>query len=138
MTLTRGSLAMGGKPHPEFVRRMAAKGFGVTIEELVGTCREVPLVKYRQVAMAATRTLTDLSYPAVGRWFGDRDHTTVMHGCRSVQADRRWSKVLGELCDEVKIQWAIDNGLSVPVRGQLGMVDMEPPRITTEPTYVFS
>ena len=52
-------------------------GFGV--EELIGQSRRRPLVTARQVGMYVCRELTDLSYPAIARAFGGRDHTTVIH-----------------------------------------------------------
>lgn len=39
----------------------------------------------RQVAMYLVRELTDHSLPSIGRHFGNRDHTTVLHACRAVQ-----------------------------------------------------
>jgi chromosomal replication initiation ATPase DnaA len=42
----------------------------------------------RQIAMALTYELTPLSYPAVGRLFGNRDHTTVMYAVERVKEDR--------------------------------------------------
>jgi len=39
----------------------------------------------RQIAMYLIRQLTDLSYPAIAREFGGRDHTTVMHAVDKVQ-----------------------------------------------------
>lgn len=39
----------------------------------------------RQVAMYLTRELTDHSLPSIGRYFGNRDHTTVLYACRAVE-----------------------------------------------------
>jgi chromosomal replication initiator protein len=52
-------------------------GFGV--DALKGKSRQRPLVMARQEAMYVFRELTDLSYPAIARLFGGRDHTTVIH-----------------------------------------------------------
>jgi len=52
-------------------------GFGV--DALRGKSRQRPLVMPRQEAMYVFRELTDLSYPAIARLFGGRDHTTVIH-----------------------------------------------------------
>jgi chromosomal replication initiator protein len=52
-------------------------GFGV--DALRGKSRQRPLVMARQEAMYVFRELTDLSYPAIARLFGGRDHTTVIH-----------------------------------------------------------
>jgi chromosomal replication initiator protein len=52
---------------------------------LRGKSRQRPLVTARQIAMYVFRELTDLSYPAIGRLFGGRDHTTVMHAVEKIQ-----------------------------------------------------
>jgi len=61
-----------------------AKIFGFTIEELCGPNRRRPLVTARQIAMYVMRESTDFSYPAIGREFGGRDHTTVIHAVEKI------------------------------------------------------
>ncbi len=56
-----------------------AEMFGMTIEDLTGKSRSRPLVTARQISMYVFRQMTDFSYPAIGREFGGRDHTTVIH-----------------------------------------------------------
>ncbi len=58
-------------------------GFGV--DALRGKSRQRPLVAARQEAMYVFRELTDLSYPAIARLFGGRDHTTVIHAVEKIQ-----------------------------------------------------
>jgi chromosomal replication initiator protein len=58
--------------------------FGFTVEDLKGKSRRRPLVTARQVAMYVVRELTDLSYPAIARDFGGRDHTTVIHAVEKI------------------------------------------------------
>ena len=60
--------------------------FGFTVEEINGKSRRRPLVTARQVAMYVFRELTDLSYPAIAREFGGRDHTTVIHAVEKISA----------------------------------------------------
>lgn len=62
-----------------------AKAFGFSEEELKGSSRKRPVVTARQVAMYVIRELTDLSYPAIGKAFGDKDHTTVMHSVEKIE-----------------------------------------------------
>jgi chromosomal replication initiator protein len=59
--------------------------FGFTVDALKGKSRQRPLVTARQVGMYVFRELTDLSYPAIAREFGGRDHTTVIHAVDKVQ-----------------------------------------------------
>jgi chromosomal replication initiator protein len=58
---------------------------GVTHEAICSQSRQRPLVTARQTAMYVIRELTDLSYPAIGRLFGNRDHTTVIHAVAKTQ-----------------------------------------------------
>ena len=60
--------------------------FGFPIEEITGKSRQRPLVTARQIAMYVFRELTDLSYPAIAREFGGRDHTTVIHAVEKISA----------------------------------------------------
>lgn len=124
MTMTRGILvgAATNNPPPDYVRRMAAIGFDVTVDDLRGPSRERPLVGYRQITMAAIRRLCRLSYPAIGREFGDRDHTTAMHAVRKVEQgrhhppgtpQRRLFEAMITLIDSVRAQWSIDTGQSL-------------------------
>ncbi len=58
--------------------------FGVSMADLCGPSRTRSLVQARQVAMYLCRELTDLSLPSIGREFGGRDHTTVMHAEKKI------------------------------------------------------
>ena len=58
---------------------------GFSVESLRGKSRQRPLVTARQTAMYVFRELTDLSYPAIARLFGGRDHTTVIHAVDKIQ-----------------------------------------------------
>jgi chromosomal replication initiator protein len=58
---------------------------GQSVEALRGKSRQRPLVTSRQIAMYVFRDLTDLSYPAIARLFGNRDHTTVIHAVEKIQ-----------------------------------------------------
>ena len=58
---------------------------GFEVAALKGKSRQRPLVTARQIAMYVFRELTDLSYPAIARIFGGRDHTTVIHAVEKIQ-----------------------------------------------------
>ena len=62
-----------------FIIERTAEMFGLEIEQLQGKSRTRDLVHARQVGMYVCRELTDLSYPQIGKEFGGRDHTTVIH-----------------------------------------------------------
>ena len=61
-----------------------AKLLGFSVDALRGKSRQRPLVAARQEAMYVFRELTDLSYPAIARLFGGRDHTTVIHAVEKI------------------------------------------------------
>ena len=63
----------------------AALVFGVSVEELCGPSRTRALVAARRATMYLCRSLTSESLPAIGRSFGDRDHSTVLHSVRKVE-----------------------------------------------------
>jgi chromosomal replication initiator protein len=64
------------------IQTHTAGAFGVSLEALLSTSRAAPVVWPRQVAMYLARELTDHTLPTIGRAFGGRTHTTVMHACR--------------------------------------------------------
>jgi len=77
---------------PPMILEASARYFDFPIEDLIGASRRRPLVSARQVAMYVMRELTDMSYPAIAREFGGRDHTTVIHSVEKVKkliAERR-------------------------------------------------
>jgi chromosomal replication initiator protein len=71
---------------PQVILEATSQTFGFTVEELCGPNRRRPLVTARQVSMYVFRELTDFSYPAIGREFGGRDHSTVMHAVDKITA----------------------------------------------------
>jgi chromosomal replication initiator protein len=77
---------------PALILEHTARMYGLSIDEITGSSRRRPLVNARQIAMYVIRELTDLSYPAIAREFGGRDHTTVIHAVekiRNLMGERR-------------------------------------------------
>jgi len=69
---------------PDLILEKTSEMFGFPIDEIRGQSRRRPLVTARQVGMYVMRELTDLSYPAIAREFGGRDHTTVIHAVEKI------------------------------------------------------
>jgi hypothetical protein len=67
------------------ILRTVCRFYGIRRAELLSARRQSPIVYRRQVAMYLARELTPLSLPQIGRRMGNRDHTTVMSGCRKIQ-----------------------------------------------------
>lgn len=61
------------------IQRVVAEYYRVPVEMLSSKSRKKEFVYPRQIAMYLTRTLTNHSFPKIGKDFGNRDHTTVMH-----------------------------------------------------------
>jgi chromosomal replication initiator protein len=70
----------------EAVQEAACAHFGLTLEELLSRSRAERVLWPRQAAMYLCKELTTQSLPAIGRAFGSRDHTTVLHACKRVAA----------------------------------------------------
>jgi chromosomal replication initiator protein len=71
---------------PALILQCTAEMFAFPIDEIQGKSRRRPLVTARQISMYVFRELTDLSYPAIAREFGGRDHTTVIHAVEKIGA----------------------------------------------------
>jgi chromosomal replication initiator protein len=71
---------------PELILAKTAEMFSFPIEDIRGKSRRRPLVTARQIGMYVMREMTDLSYPAIAREFGGRDHTTVIHAVEKIGA----------------------------------------------------
>ena len=69
---------------PALILQETAQMFGLELEQLQSRSRTRDLVHARQVGMYVCRELTDLSYPQIGKEFGGRDHTTVIHAYEKV------------------------------------------------------
>ena len=69
---------------PEIVAKTAAS-FGFSVADLEGPSRKAELVLARQVAMFLCRDMINLSFPKIGKLFGNRDHTTAMHAYNKVR-----------------------------------------------------
>src|SRR5574341_617967 len=68
----------------EDIQETVSARFHVKIADLKSRRRSKTLVHPRQIAMYLCRELTDASYPEIGRHFGGKDHTTIIHACRQV------------------------------------------------------
>lgn len=67
------------------IQTTVAEYFSIPLRELNGSKKLRIYVRPRQIAMELTRELTGKSFPDIGKAFGDRDHTTVMHACQKVK-----------------------------------------------------
>ena len=97
-------LVLAGEPRrisPQFILETTSATYGFSVEALCGPSRTRPLVTARQVAMYLTRELTDYSYPAIGRVFGKRDHTTVIHAVDKIAGQMQERRQIYEQVTEL-------------------------------------
>lgn len=85
------------------VVREVARGFNLTHHDLIGYDRHPHVCVARACAMAVVREATPLSLPAIGRVFGGRDHTTVMHAIRRVMGDETLRESVGLVVEELTL-----------------------------------
>jgi chromosomal replication initiator protein len=95
------------------VRQIAstlAQHFGLTVGKLKGKSRHQTTVHARSLAMYLARELTDLTLADIGKLFGGRDHSTVLHACRKItgltRADPSAARLLQELSSQITAQVA--------------------------------
>ena len=69
------------------IQEIVCEYFSMTAKDLLGSRRDQRIVRPRQVAMYLCKELTGASYPEIGTQFGGKDHTTVIHACRKVEAN---------------------------------------------------
>ena len=77
----------GRRITPELIISVIADQYGVTAEDIVSKKRSRDVALPRQIAMYLCRNMTQLSTTNIGRSFGGRDHTTVMHGCDKINQE---------------------------------------------------
>ncbi len=90
----------------ERIQELVSDRFGLSLQELCGDKRSQNIVYPRQVAMYLSRELTDSSLPKIGKQFGGRDHTTVIHAtskiARKIREDRSVYNLVQELTARIK------------------------------------
>jgi chromosomal replication initiator protein len=90
----------------ERIQETVSDRFGLSLDELCGDKRSQNIVYPRQVAMYLSRELTDSSLPKIGKQFGGRDHTTVIHAtskiARMIREDRSVYNLVQELTARIK------------------------------------
>ena len=71
----------------DFIQDTVAKYFSINKEDLIGTKRSNDIAFPRQIAMYLCRDIANMPYPKIGKDFGGRDHSTVMHACRKIEKE---------------------------------------------------
>jgi chromosomal replication initiator protein len=83
------------------ILRVVAKHYGVQRGDLLSSRRNQSIVRPRQIGMYLAKTLTSRSLPEIGRRFGGRDHTTVLHAIRKIEGLKHADGTLKEELDSL-------------------------------------
>ncbi|NEX46361.1 chromosomal replication initiator protein DnaA [Pseudotabrizicola algicola] len=84
----------------EEIQRKVAEHYNVRLSDMIGPKRLRTIARPRQVAMYLSKQMTSRSLPEIGRRFGGRDHTTIMHGVRKIE---ELMAADGQLADDVQL-----------------------------------
>ena len=85
-----------------YIQETVAKYFNIDPKDLVGIKRSNDVVFPRQIAMYLCRSVPQLSLPQIGKDFGNRDHTTVLHACNKIEKEIKENKNTKLIVDSVK------------------------------------
>jgi chromosomal replication initiator protein len=87
------------------IQESTCEAFGISLDALLSPSRAGGVAWPRQIAMYLARELTDQTLPAIGRAFGNRNHTTVLHACKRtaerIASDREAYDTVRRLTDEL-------------------------------------
>ncbi|XVK07062.1 DnaA/Hda family protein [Maridesulfovibrio sp. FT414] len=86
----------------EYVIESVATHFNLKPSDLTGSKRHKMIAHARQIAMYLCRELLGISYPALGRTFGGKDHSTVLYSVKKIQELQRDDKVLKRVLIDLK------------------------------------
>lgn len=93
------------QPRLEEIAKRVAAHFGVTSRELRGRSRRTTIVTARSVIVYLTRSYTNLSLKKIGAYFGNRDHTTMLHAMRRaedrIKNDHEFRQAVEQLSDQL-------------------------------------
>ncbi len=80
----------------DIIKKTVAQHYNIRVSDLNSPSRIRAIARPRQVAMSLSKELSNRSYPEIGKDFGGRDHTTVMHACKKVTELRHEDPLIDE------------------------------------------
>ena len=89
-------------PSAKRIIEVVAEHFGIPIKEITGDKRHQEVVQARQVAMYLCRQMLGTSYPALGREFGGKDHSTVLYAVKKIKRLQSDNRDLKRLLTELR------------------------------------
>jgi chromosomal replication initiator protein len=89
-----------------YIQRIVARHYDIPLAEMTSARRQRDIARPRQEAMYLAHRFTGKSLPNLGRHFGNRDHTTILHGIRSVKerikTNSRYAAMIEMLAERVQ------------------------------------
>ena len=86
----------------DYIQEVVCKYFNISMEDLKSSKRSNDVAFPRQVAMYLCRSVIHESFPNIGKDFGKRDHSTVMHACNKIEEDIKNNSQTKLIVDSVK------------------------------------
>lgn len=99
--LAHSRYSSNARPTVDKIQKACAKEFKITMDEILSKRRARAIARPRQVAMYLSKQLTTRSLPDIGRRFGGRDHTTVIHAVKRIEALRKIDPALNTSVEAV-------------------------------------
>ena len=87
---------------PEYIINTVAEHYDITPEDIIGTKRNSKVVYPRQIAMYLCRELANIPLKSIGQCMGNRDHTTIMHGCDKIEQELQNSQTTQKAIEILK------------------------------------
>jgi chromosomal replication initiator protein len=97
------------------IKKKVAEHYGLKVADLESPNRSRSIVRPRQIAMYLARQLTPRSYPEIGRRFGNRDHTTVMHAVETITRLTGVDPAFGEEVERLRLSirnWPVEGPIT--------------------------
>ncbi len=107
-------------PSIDQIARAVASKFGVRLRDLRSTSRRHSIAEPRHLAMHLARAFTDLSYQAIGAYFGGRDPATVRHACKAAAARLAADPALAVATASLAQAWGHDGSAGSPRHSSAG------------------
>ena len=85
-----------------YIQDVVAKYYNISVNDLKGQKRSADVTFPRQIAMYLCRNVAQMSMPQIGRDFGNRDHSTVMHACDKIEKEMKTNETTKLIVESVK------------------------------------
>ena len=89
--------------------QVVCKFFNIKVQDMTSTKRSNSVAFPRQIAMYLCREIANMSFPSIGKDFGGRDHSTVLHAYSKIKNEYENNTVTKDLIDDIKKSLSIED-----------------------------